>query len=81
MLRKIETSKQANQNEQFKAKERLETALHKLQTLKNQISELRLKCEDLKKLLSENKSSELQCSKCGDTKEKTQESWTRDSIL
>ncbi len=80
MLRKIELGQQIDRDEKVKAKEKLEISLHKLQTLKNQISELRLRCEELKKLLLENKSSESHCSKCGDATE-NQEDWTRDSIL
>jgi len=69
MFGKIRFNKHFNKNEQLKAKEKLETSLHKLQKLKSQISELILQCEELKKLFLENKSKESQCCKCGEATE------------
>jgi prefoldin subunit 5 len=45
-------------------KEKVEAVLVKLQSLKSQISELRVQCEALKKLQSE-KQKDLTCSECG----------------
>jgi hypothetical protein len=53
-------------------KEKVEAALAKLQSLKTQISELRMKCEALKQLQSE-KRTDLLCSECGKLIDKGQE--------
>ena len=45
-------------------KEKAEAALAKLQSLKNQISELRMQCEALKKRQSE-RQKDMTCSECG----------------
>ena len=70
---------QISQDEQIKAKEKIEITLHKLQTLKNKSSELRQKCEELKSTLSENGGKALICSKCGDAIESGQEVVIKDS--
>jgi len=64
MLKKTEICGKISQDEQFKIKERLETALLTLQALKNKSSELMRQCEELKKLRSEHKGKV--CGKCGD---------------
>ena len=64
MLKKTEICEKISQDEQFKIKEKLETALLTLQVLKNKSSELMRQCEELKKLRSEHKGKV--CSKCGD---------------
>jgi uncharacterized protein with PIN domain len=53
-------------------KEKVEIALVKLQSLKSQISELRIQCEALKKRQSE-RQKELTCSECGKSIERGQE--------
>jgi uncharacterized protein with PIN domain len=53
-------------------KEKAEAALAKLQSLKNQISELRMQCEALKKRQSETQ-RDLACSECGKLIERGQE--------
>jgi hypothetical protein len=45
-------------------KEKVETALARLQSLKSQVSELRVQCEALKKLQSE-KQKDVICNECG----------------
>lgn len=45
-------------------KEKAEAALNTLQSLKNQISELRMQCEALKKRKSE-RQKDMMCSECG----------------
>ena len=45
-------------------KEKVEAVLARLQSLKSQVSELRVQCEALKKLQSE-KQKDLTCSECG----------------
>jgi hypothetical protein len=70
---------QISQDEQLKAKEKIEGMLHKLQMLKNKSSELRRKCEELKSILSEHGGKVLVCSKCGDAIESGQEVVIKDS--
>jgi len=53
-------------------KEKAEAALARLQSLKNQISELRMNCEALKKRQSE-REKDLTCSECGKLIEPGQE--------
>jgi len=79
MFKKTETNEQIMQDEQLKTREKIETTLCKLQTLKNEISELRRQCEELKKLRLEDKGKMLLCSECGNTIEPSQEVVFRDS--
>jgi ribosomal protein S15P/S13E len=79
MLKKMETSEQTSQDERFKTRKKVETTLNQLEMLKNQISELRFHCEELKKLLSENHGRQLLCSECGDTIKPGQEVVVKDS--
>ena len=53
-------------------KEKVEAVLARLQSLKNQVSELRMQCEALKKLQSE-KQKDLICNECGKLIEQGQE--------
>jgi len=53
-------------------KEKVEVVLARLQSLKNQVSELRMQCEALKKLQSE-EPKDLTCSECGKLIEQGQE--------
>ncbi len=53
-------------------KEKVEAVLARLQSLKSQVSELRLQCEALKKLQSE-KQKDLICNECGKLIEQGQE--------
>jgi len=46
-------------------KEKVEAVLARLQSLKNQVSELRMQCEALKKLQSEKQKKALVCNECG----------------
>jgi hypothetical protein len=59
-------------NSWVERKEKVETSLAKLQSLKNQISELRMQCEALKKAQSR-RQKDLTCSECGKLIEKGQE--------
>jgi ATP-dependent 26S proteasome regulatory subunit len=70
---------QISQDEQVKAREKIEIMRHKLQTLKNKSSELRQKCEELRNTLSEDEGKVLICSKCGDAIESGQEVMIKDS--
>ncbi len=60
-------------------KEMVEATLDRLKSLKCQISELRARCEALKKLQSEAQ-KELACSECGKLIEQGQEVTHRDSF-
>jgi hypothetical protein len=53
-------------------KEKVEVILARLQSLKSQVSELRVQCEALKKLQSE-KPKDLTCNECGKLIEQGQE--------
>lgn len=53
-------------------KEKVEAVLARLQSLKSQVSELRVQCEALKKLQSE-KQKDLICNECGKLIEQGQE--------
>jgi len=72
MLKKTEIS----ENEQFKVKERLESALITLQALREKSSQLMRQCEELKKLRLELKGKV--CSKCGEAIESGHEITFRD---
>jgi hypothetical protein len=73
MFKKTEFCGYINSNEQVEAKERIEAMLHKLQALKNRISELRAQCEELQRLHVERQSSTLLCDECGGAIEPGQE--------
>lgn len=60
-------------------KEKVKAALVKLQSLKSQISELRMQCEALKKRQSE-RQKDLTCSECGEPIERGQEVVLRGSF-
>ena len=60
-------------------KEKVEAVLAKLQSLKSQISELRVQCEALKELQSE-KQKDFTCSECGKSVEHGQEVVLRGSF-
>jgi prefoldin subunit 5 len=45
--------------------EKVEAVLARLQSLKCKVSELRMQCEELKKLQSEKQKKALVCNKCG----------------
>lgn len=59
-------------NSWVERKEKVEASLAKLQSLKNQISELRLQCEALKKSQSK-RQEKLRCNECGRQIEQGQE--------
>jgi len=60
-------------------KEKVEAVLARLQSLKSQISELRVQCEALKKLQSE-RQKDLTCNECGKPIEQGQEVVLKDSF-
>jgi hypothetical protein len=60
-------------------KEKVEVVLARLQSLKNQVSELRMQCEALKKLQSE-KQKDLTCNECGKLIEQGQEVVLKSSL-
>jgi len=60
-------------------KEKVEAVLARLQSLKNQVSELRMQCEALKKLQSE-KQKDLTCNECGKLIEQGQEVVLKSSL-
>ena len=70
MLKRIEIDDDPNQFEHFQTREKAKHTLIKLQSLKNKISELRLQCEELKKLRSEYQEKyqekEMICDECGE---------------
>jgi len=61
-----------------KNKETIEAVLARLQSLKCKVSELRLQCEELKKLHSEKQIEALLCNECGKTIRKGQEVTVKD---
>jgi hypothetical protein len=73
MFKKTEFCGDINSNEQVAAKERIEATLHKLQVLKNRISELRAQCEELQRLHVETQSRASLCDECGGAIEPGQE--------
>lgn len=73
MFKKGEANAGSCAHEQFNAKEEVEVTLHKLQTLKARISELRAQCEELRRISSETKRNALLCSQCGEAIEPGQE--------
>lgn len=79
MYKKTKISEQINHDEQLKIREKIEITLHKLQTLKNESSNLITQCEELKKLCLEHTGKMLLCSRCGDAIEARQEIVFRDS--
>jgi dsDNA-specific endonuclease/ATPase MutS2 len=68
-----------SRKELFKTREKIETALNTLTTLKNRVSELRSQCEELKKQLLENRVEELPCNRCGKAIQPGHEVIVRDS--
>ena len=70
---------QVSQDEQVEAKEKIDSMMRKLQTLKNKSLELRQKCEKLKNTLSEDEVKMLTCNKCGGAIESGQEVVIKDS--
>ena len=79
MFKRTEISELMNQDGQLRFREKLEIVLHKLQMLKDNISELRCECEELKKLCSEDQEKKLLCGECGNIIEQGQEVAVRDS--
>jgi len=77
MFKKKATSNQIDQGEQANTREKIEITLHKLQALKDKISELRCQCEELRELGLESKVS--LCSECGNAIEPDQEVVVKDS--
>lgn len=61
----MEINKTHYHNDAVKRREKLETALARLQSLKCKVSELRLQCEALKKQELEKKKKALVCNECG----------------
>ncbi|MEM3666938.1 MAG: hypothetical protein QW222_07660 [Candidatus Bathyarchaeia archaeon] len=80
MTEKTEVFEIKRPYEQLTAKEKIEELVAKLQILKDKVSELRLQCEDIKKLYSsESDGNALLCDECGKTIEQGQEVTVRDS--
>jgi hypothetical protein len=65
MFKNTEVNYQLHRYEQPKVKEEVEATLRKLQLLRNRISELRVQCEELRRLSSETKEGILLCNECG----------------
>jgi uncharacterized protein with PIN domain len=61
-------------------KEKVEAALARLQSLKRQVAALRLQCEALKKLQTENQTETLVCNECGKQIKQGQEVTFKDSL-
>lgn len=79
MLEKAQIWKHCDNGEESNVKERAVTVLRRLQALKNQISQLRLECEELRKQRLENQDKGLLCSTCGEPIESGQEVIVKDS--
>jgi len=73
MFKKGEVDAQSCQHEQPRVKEEVEGTLRRLQVLKSRISELRIHCEELRRMTSETKRNGLLCSECGEAIEPGQE--------
>ncbi len=79
MLEKAQIWEHSNNGEEFRVKERAVTVLRRLQALKNEISQLRLECEELRKQRLEDQDKGLLCSECGESIESGQEIVVKDS--
>lgn len=79
MLEKVEAWDHPRNNQQIMAKEKAEAVLQRLQALKSKVSELRLQCEELRKLRLEEHGREPLCSECGNSIEPGQEVVIKDS--
>lgn len=75
----MEICKISDGDEQLLAKEKIRDLLVKLQILKDEVSELRLCCEELKKQHLPENYKMLVCSECGKPIEKGQEIIVRDA--
>ena len=68
MLEKIDVSEHV-QNEQYEVKEKIESALCKLQELRQRIADLKHRCEELRRMESERLEpvavNTSRCDKCG----------------
>jgi len=73
LIKKSEIFGQISGKGQLVSREKIEVTLIKLQTLKSEISELRLLCENLKKSYSENENKALLCKECGGPMEQGEE--------
>lgn len=79
LTEKMEVFEIKGSDEQLTVKEKIEDLVAKLQMLKSKVSELRLQCEDIKKLYSsEVEGNALLCDECGKTIERGQEVIVRD---
>jgi hypothetical protein len=65
-------------NSVVERKEKVEAALARLQSLKYQVTELRVQCEALKKLQSEKQKEALICNECGKLIKQSQEVTLKD---
>jgi len=79
MLEKVQICEHSDNGEEFNVKERAVTVLRRLQALKNEISQLRLECEELRKQRLEDQDKGLLCSECGEPIESGQEVVVKDS--
>jgi hypothetical protein len=78
MFKNIEVDYQFHRYEQPKVKEEVEATLRKLQLLRNRISELRVQCEELRRLSSETREGIL-CNECGKAVDPSEEIVIKDS--
>ncbi len=69
MLEKMEIGRSTRQEEPYEIREKIESALCKLQELKERVAELKRKCEELRSIESERieitAKKFSQCDKCG----------------
>lgn len=80
LVRMMTVCEYADYGNQPQGKMEIGTTLLVLQNLKTKISELRIQCEDLKKLHSETKSNTLLCSHCASPVIKSQAIGVKDSF-
>ena len=57
----------ADKGKELEVRDKIEVTLIKLSTLKSTISDLRLQCEELRKMKLRDKDKILSCSECGNT--------------
>ena len=79
MFRKTVTDEQAMQDQQLDLRRKIEATLSRLQALRNNILELRCRCEELAKQRLDDKGKVLICGECGIIIEPSQEIAFRDS--
>jgi len=69
MLEKMEIGRSTRQEESYEMKEKIESALCKLQELKERVAELKRKCEELRRMeldrIEANAKKMAKCDNCG----------------